>query len=104
MNWKNAKNIEIKNGKVRAQTNKQQKVGAKITATAAPKVIPEDMDRKYLAETVSRRDAAAEPPWRGSRRVSARCLRFMSVVNNGFMRIHCYRDIQAMSLIFVGQH
>jgi len=31
--------------------------------TTVPKIIPEDMDRKHLAETVSRRDADAEPPW-----------------------------------------
>ena len=36
------------------------------------------MNRKHLAETVSRKDADAEPPWMGSRRVSARCYRFMS--------------------------
>jgi len=42
------------------------------------------MDWMHLAETVSRRDADAEPPWMGSRRVSARCFRFMSVVGNGF--------------------
>ena len=53
-------------------------------ATAVPQIIPGDMDRRHLAETVSRMDADAEPPWMGSRRVSARCLRFMSVVNNGF--------------------
>ena len=31
-------------------------------ATAAPQIIPGDMNRKRLTETVSRRDAAAEPP------------------------------------------
>ncbi len=55
------------------------------------------MDRWHLAETVSRMDADAEPPWTGSRRVSARCHRFMSVVNNGFMRIHWHRDMDCVS-------
>jgi hypothetical protein len=43
----------------------------------------ESMNRRYLAETVSRRDADVEPPWTGSRRVSARPLRFMSPDSNG---------------------
>ena len=60
--------------------------------TAVPQIIFRDMDWKHLAETVSRRDADAEPPWTGSRRVSARCFRFMSVVNNGFRQIHWHRD------------
>ena len=55
------------------------------------------MDRKHLAETVSRRDADAEPPRMGSRRVSARCLWFMSVVNNGFGYIHWHRDMNCES-------
>ena len=55
------------------------------------------MDRKHLAETVIRRDADAEPPRMGSRRVSARCLRFMSVVNNGFRHIHWHRDMDCVS-------
>ncbi len=55
------------------------------------------MDRKHLAETVSRRDADAEPPRMGSRRVSARCFRFMSVVNNGFRRIRWHRDMNCVS-------
>ena len=55
------------------------------------------MDRKHLAETVSRRDADAEPPRMGSRRVSARCYRFMSVVNNDFRYIHWHRDMNFAS-------
>ncbi len=55
------------------------------------------MNRKYLAETVSRMDADAEPPWTGSRRVSARYFRVMSVVNNGFMRIHWHRVMNCVS-------
>jgi hypothetical protein len=72
------------------------------------------MNRKHLAETVSRMagflllqnlhfhhpwwsDADAEPPWTGSRRVSARCFRFMSVVNNGFSYIHWHRDMTCVS-------
>ena len=55
------------------------------------------MDRKHLAETVSRRDADAEPPRMGSRRVSARCLWFMSVVNNGFGYRHWHRDMNCES-------
>ncbi len=55
------------------------------------------MDRNHLAETVSRRDADAEPPRMGSRRVSARCFRFMSVVNNGFSYIHWHRDMNCVS-------
>ena len=31
-----------------------------------------DVDRDYLSETLFRRDAKAEPPWMGSRRVSDR--------------------------------
>ncbi len=71
------------------------------------------MDRKHLAETVSHRagvlllqnlhfhrpwwsDVAAEPPWMGLRRVSARCLRFMSVVNNAFKQIHWHRDMNCV--------
>jgi hypothetical protein len=53
-------------------------------ATAIPQIIPGDMDRKYLAETVSRRDAAAEPPWMGLLRVFG-------------------GDTQSMPIIFVGQ-
>jgi len=55
------------------------------------------MNRKYLAETVSRRDAGAEPPRMGSRRVSARYFRFMSVVNNRFRGIHWHRDMNSVS-------
>ena len=51
------------------------------------------MGREHLAETVSRMDAAAEPPWTGSRRVSARCSRFMSVVSSGFRHTHWHRDM-----------
>ena len=54
------------------------------------------MDRKYLAETVSHRDVAAEPPWMDLRRVSARCLRFMSVANNAFKQIHWHRDMNCV--------
>ena len=55
------------------------------------------MNHKHLSETVSRRDADAEPPWMGSRRVSAWCLWFMSAVNNGFRRIHWHRDMNCVS-------
>ena len=55
------------------------------------------MDRMHLAETVSRRDADVEPPRMGSRRVSARCFRLMSVVNNGFSYIHWHRDMNCVS-------
>jgi hypothetical protein len=51
------------------------------------------MDRRYLAETVSRRDAGAEPPWTGSRNVSAGYLRFMSIVNSSFRYIHWHRGM-----------
>ena len=68
--------------------------------TAVPQIIPEKMDRKHLAETVIRRDADAEPPWMGSRRVSARCYRFMSVVNNGFRQVNWHRDMNYVSYLW----
>jgi len=37
-----------------------------------------DMGWEQLTETVTRMDAGAEPPWKGLRRVSVRCYRFMS--------------------------
>ena len=55
------------------------------------------MNRRYLAETVSRMDADAEPPWTGLRRVSARYLRFMSVVNRGFRGRDWHRDMDRVS-------
>ena len=55
------------------------------------------MDRKHLAETVNRRDADVEPPWMGLRRVSAKCFRFMSVVNNGFRHIQWHRNMNCVS-------
>ena len=58
---------------------------------------PGDMNRKHLAETVSRRDADAEPPRMGSRHVSARCFRFISAVNYGFRRRHWHRDMNCVS-------
>ena len=70
---------------------------SRLIATAVPQIIPGDMDRKYLAETVIRRDADAEPPRMVSRRVSARCLWFMSVVNNDFWRIHWHRVMHCVS-------
>ena len=57
-----------------------------VPFTTVPQIIPGDMNWRHLAETVSRRDADAEPPRMGSRRVSARCLQFISVVNNGIRR------------------
>ena len=55
------------------------------------------MGWKHLAETVSRMDADAEPPRMGSRRVSARCFRFMSVVSNDYRHIHWHRDMNRVS-------
>jgi hypothetical protein len=55
------------------------------------------MDRKQLTETVSRKDADAEPPRMGSRRVLASCFRFMSFVNNGFSYLHWHRDMTCVS-------
>ena len=55
------------------------------------------MDWKHLAEAISRRDAGAEPPRMGSRRVSARYFRFMSVINNRFRGIHWHRDMNSVS-------
>ncbi len=49
----------------------------------------------YLSSMYAR--IPVRPPWTGSRRVSARCHRFMSVVNNGFMRIHWHRDMDCVS-------
>ena len=54
------------------------------------------MDRKHLTETVIRRDADTEPPRMGSRRVSARCFRFMPIVNNDFKRLHWHRDMNCV--------
>ena len=68
-----------------------------VPFTSVPQILSRDMDWRYLAETVSRRDADAEPPWTGSRRVSARYLRFMSVVNKGFRHRHWYRDMNCVS-------
>ena len=85
-----------------------------VPFTTVPQIIPGDMDRKQLAETVSRRagilllqnlhfhrpwwsDADAEPPRMGSRRVSLICFRFMSVVNNGFSHIHWHRGMDCVS-------
>ena len=68
-----------------------------LRPTAVTQIISGDMDRKQLAETVSRMDADAEPPRTGSRRVSVSCFRFMSVVNNGFSHIHWHRDMNCVS-------
>ncbi len=67
---------------------------------AAVPLLSRDMNRRYLAETVSRRDADAEPPWTGSRRVSARHLRFISVVNKVFRHRHWYRDMNYVSCLW----
>jgi len=37
-----------------------------------------DMNWEHLTVTVTRMEAGAEPPWKGSRRVSGRCYRFIS--------------------------
>ena len=67
------------------------------TCTVVPQIIPGDNGSEDLAETVIRRDADAEPPRMGSRRVSARCSRFMSVVNNGFRHMHWHRVMNCVS-------
>ncbi len=67
------------------------------SVTTVLQLISRGMSRRCLAEPVSRRDADVEPPWMGSRRVSARHLRFMSVVNNGFRRRHWHRDMNCVS-------
>ena len=70
-----------------------------VSFTTVPQIIPGDMDRKQLAETVSRRDADAEPPRTGSRRVPVSCFRFMSVVNNGFSHIHWHRGMNCGTVV-----
>jgi hypothetical protein len=64
--------------------------------TTVPLIVSINMNRKYLVETVSRRDVAAEPPWKGSRRVSTRYFRFISVINNGFRYRHWHRDLDCI--------